>query len=83
MGNVVRWTEKWLEYCQQKLVTNGKYSKWSGNSGGIPQGSVLESLLFIININDSNCNLNSRIAKFADDTKLGQSAAQMMRKGYS
>ena len=37
---------------------------------GIPQGSVLGSLLFLININGFDTNIFSKMSKFADDTKL-------------
>ena len=39
-------------------------------TSGVPQGSVLGPIIFIIHINDLDCELLSKIGKFADDTKM-------------
>ena len=68
------WIGNWLANRKQRVVLNGEASDWLHVSSGVPQGSVLGPLLFLIYINDLDCDLNSKISKFADDTKIGGNA---------
>ena len=52
------------------MVVNGKESSWESVVSGIPQGSVLGPILFVIYINDLPDNLKGHVAMFADDTKI-------------
>ena len=52
------------------MVINGFYSDYSIIESGVPQGSVLGPLLFLIYINDLEKNIRSNVKFFADDTML-------------
>ena len=69
-GMVLRWIENWLCERKQRVVINGKSSNWTSVTSGVPQGSVLGPILFLVYINDIDEGLTCIISKFADDTKI-------------
>jgi len=69
-GEVLKWIENWLSGRKQRVVLGGQMSKWCDILSGVPQGSVLGPLLFVVYINDIDDSVNSKILKFADDTKI-------------
>ena len=69
-GNIVNWIQNWLLNCKQRVVINDYYSDWANVISGVPQGSVLGPVLFLLYINDLDDNIINLILKFADDTKL-------------
>lgn len=75
VGKVADWIEAWLSNRRQRVVSGGTPSEWSEVTSGVPQGSVLGPLLFLIYINDIDTRIISKMSKFADDTKLGINAA--------
>ena len=60
----------YLSNRKQCVVLNGYHSSYSTVKSGVPQGSVLGPLLFLIYINNLERNIKSNIKFFADDTML-------------
>ena len=69
-GDLLLLIQNFLSDRQQRVVLNGKCSNWATVSAGVPQGSVLGPLLFLIYINDIVDNVHCDIKLFADDTSL-------------
>ena len=69
-GKLAAWIEAWLAGRKQRVCVEGTESGWELVLSGIPQGSVLRPLLFIIFINDLDLSIINTILKFADDTKV-------------
>ena len=72
-GDVLRWIKEWLKDRKQRVCLNGEKSDWGAVTSGVPQGSVLGPLLFIMYLNDLDTGITSNLSKFADDTKIGRS----------
>ena len=47
-GNLLEWFKSYLSERVQRVVINGQFSDWAHMDAGVPQGSVLGPLLFII-----------------------------------
>ncbi len=69
-GNTLAWISTFLSGRRQRVALNGTYSNWAPVSSGVPQGTVLGPLLFLLYINDIGENIGSEIRLFADDCIL-------------
>ena len=69
-GNLLNLLSNFLRNRKQRVVLNGQSSSWADVTAGVPQGSILGPLLFLIYINDLADGLSSIAKLFADDTSL-------------
>ncbi len=69
-GNLLRWSKDWLTDRKQRVVINEEHSDWLGVNNGVPRGSVLGLLLFLVYIDDLEERILSKLSKFADDTNF-------------
>ena len=67
-GSLLAWFEDYLKARKQKVVINGQESSTKTIEAGVPQGSVLGPLLFLLYINDIVENININVRLYADDT---------------
>ena len=66
----MQWLINYLSNRKQRVVLPRVQSKWNFIYAGVPQGSILGPLLFLLYINDIVVDIRSNIRLFADDTSL-------------
>ena len=69
-GKLLCWIEDFLSDRRMRIMVRGEYSEWVDVISGVPQGSVLGPILFLIYVNGIPEMVNCSIKMFADDTKL-------------
>ena len=66
-GKTFKRINAFLCYRQERVVVNDVKSDWAPVVSGVPQGTVLDPLLFSLHINDITADIASEIRLFADD----------------
>ena len=67
---LLKWFQSYLTERKERVVVNGTYSAWTDVGSGVPQGSMLGPILFLMFVNDMPRVLeNASLAMFADDSK--------------
>ena len=69
-GQIWQWIKEWLTSRMQCVVLGGCRSEWREVTSGVPQGSVLGPILFLLYVNDIPDTLCSSSYLFADDLKI-------------
>ena len=67
---IIKWIKDFLTDRKQRVVIGDNNSSWENVTSGVPQGSVLGPLLFVIFINDMPQVVKHILKLFADDSKL-------------
>ena len=69
-GQILEWLGDFLQDRFQRVVLEGESSDWSMVYSGVPQGSIVGPMLFLLYVNDIPENLSCSSEMFADDTLL-------------
>ena len=69
-STLLDWFKDYLIGRKQRVIIPGAMSNLNFINAGVPQGSILGPLLFLIFINDTVTDIGSNIRLFADDTSL-------------
>ena len=82
-GKLLTWLNSYLSNRHQTVVIDGKHSYEAKVISGVPQGTVLGPVLFIIYLNDlQSCIISSVISSFADDTRIKKSISTIQDTMY-
>jgi hypothetical protein len=73
-GTLLKFLASYLQNRKQRVVINGKFSDFVNVDSGVPQGSIIGPILFVLFINDLSDGLSpgTNVALYADDTKLSR-----------
>ena len=69
-NSICQWIHTWLTQRSQQVVLDGAFSEPVSVQSGVPQGTVLGPLMFLLYINDITRHIESPLRLFADDCIL-------------
>ena len=76
---MLQWVKAFLEGRQQRVLLQQSKSPWKPVSSGVPQGSILGPVLFLLYVNDIPNIVESTAKMFADDTKVYRVSASVQK----
>ena len=69
-GSLLLWIKNFLTNRHQRVALRNEVSQWLPVLSGVPQGSVLGPLLFVLYVDDIDSSLKCPVKKYADDIKI-------------
>ena len=78
-GSALQWFRNFLTGRMQRVVLCGTCSSWSPVLSGVPQGTILGPVLFILYVNDISSGISSTVKLYADDTKVYREISDIAR----